>query len=189
MGFESEIEEWDYILNSKLAEYIPAVHRFWDNITSMVIHGTGVYPVQGDDVPPGLMYRMTNTPARSPIKGVQVFPFVPVPYLHFTNVPGGASRMVSKVCAGGRFMIDGFVIVEKSKAFAIAVVRLYQQISSERNLPATYHQGQFLAFIPEEVYSGARDAGRWIYFKLEEMQQLCSGNVPFTVKQKLIKCI
>lgn len=171
MGFESEIEEWDYILNSKLAEYIPAVHRFWDNITSMVIHGTGVYPVQGDDVPPGLMYRMTNTPARSPIKGVQVFPFVPVPYLHFTNVPGGASRMVSKVCAGGRFVIDGFVIVEKS------------------NLPSTYHQGQFLAFIPEEVYSGARDAGRWIYFKLEEMQQLCSGNVPFTVKQKLIKCI
>lgn len=162
---------WEYILNSKLVKYVPHVRKFWENIQNVEITGTGVYPVTGDDVPPGLMYRVTNTPVRSPIKHVQVFPFVPVVYLQLANVSGGASRMVSKVCADDRFKIEEFVIVEKS------------------NLPSTYHQGQFVAFVPEDILSGARDAGKWVYMTTDEMRSVCQGNVPFSVRGKLIKYI
>ena len=162
---------WEYVLNSKLAQYIPCVRRFWECVEGIDISGTGVYPVRGEDVPPGLMYRVTNTPVRSPIKNVQVFPFVPVVYLQITNVAGGAHRMVSRVCAGNRFKIDEFTVIEKS------------------NLPSTYNQGQFVAFVPTKIIEGVKQLGKWVYLTADEMIALCKDNVPDRVKAKLIKYI
>lgn len=162
---------WEYVLNSKLAQYMPAVRKFWENVTEIEISGTGVYPVTGDDVPPGLMYRVTNTPVRSPIKHIQVFPFVPVVYLQITNVAGGANRMVSRVCADNRFTIDEFTIIEKS------------------NLPSTYHQGQFVAFVPTDVLNGVKGLGKWVYLTAPEMLALMQDKVTRSIKQKLIKYI
>ena len=99
---------WEYTLNAKLAQYIEHVRKFWEDIENIEVMCTGVFPVQGENIPPGLMYRVTNTPVRSPIKHVQVFPFVPVTYLNLTNVAGGANRMVSRVCADGKFKIEEF---------------------------------------------------------------------------------
>ena len=162
---------WEYTLNAKLAQYIPVVRDFWNNIEDIEIVGTGVYPIKGDNNPPGLMYRVTNTPVRSPIKHVQVFPFVPVTYLNLTNIAGGANRMVSRVCADNRFKIDEFTIIEKS------------------NLPSTYHQGQFIAFVPTQVLNSVKDLGKWVYLTAPEMIALMQDKVLQSIKYKVIKYI
>ena len=163
---------WEYVLATKLQPYIPYVREWWERVESIDINGTGVYPIisEDNDMPHGLMYRVTNTPVRSPIKNVQVFPFVPVSYLQITNVAGGANRMVSRVCAN-EFMIEEFVIIEKS------------------NLPSTYHQGQFIAFVPKDILNGAKSLGKWVYLTAPEMCALVQGKVTTSIKNKLIKYI
>lgn len=160
---------WEYTLATKLHPYIEPARKFWATVESIFVSGTGVYPITGDDVPPGMMYRMTNTPVRSPIKHVQIFPFVPVSYLNITGVAGGVNRMVSRVCADGQFTIDEFTIIEKS------------------NLPSTYHQGQFIAFVPTEVLNGARTLGKWIYCTVPEMMSIAQGVIPKTLEAKMLK--
>lgn len=160
---------WEFVLNSKLAPYIERVREFWKHIDDVQVTGTGVYSIP--DGPPGLMYRVTNTPVRSPIKHVQVFPFVPVAYLQLTNVPGGANRMVCRVCYDNKFTIDEFTIIEKS------------------NLPSTYHQGQFVAFVPTDILNGVKHLGKWVYMTTPEMLALLKDKIPESVKQKLIKYV
>lgn len=160
---------WEYTLATKLNDYIDPARRFWKTVDELVITGTGVYPIVGDDVPPGMMYRMTNTPVRSPIKHVQVFPFVPVSYLNIAGVAGGVNRMVSRVCADDKFTIEEFTIVEKS------------------NLPSTYHQGQFVAFVPTEILKGARTLGKWVYCTVPEMMSIAQGIIPKTLEAKMLK--
>lgn len=160
---------WEYTLATKLHPYIEPARRFWETVEDIFVSGTGVYPITGDDVPPGMMYRVTNTPVRSPIKHVQIFPFVPVSYLNITGVAGGVNRMVSRVCADGQFTIEEFTIIEKS------------------NLPSTYHQGQFIAFVPTEVLNGAKTLGKWIYCTIPEMMSIAQGIIPKTLEAKMLK--
>lgn len=160
---------WEYTLALKLHPYLEPARRFWSKVDEMFISGTGVYPIVGDDVPPGMMYRMTNTPVRSPIKHVQVFPFVPVSYLNITGVAGGANRMVSRVCMDNRFKLEEFTIIEKS------------------NLPSTYHQGQFIAFVPTEILNGAQTLGKWIYCTIPEMMSIAQGTIPKSLEAKMLK--
>lgn len=160
---------WEYTLNAKLTEYIPIVRDFWKNIADYNIRGTGVFDVP--NAPQGLMYRVTSTPVRSPIKNVQVFPFLPTRFLNLVNVTGGVNRMISRVCADNKFVIDEFTIVEKS------------------NLPSTYHQGQFIAFIPTDILNSTYELGKWIYFTLPELLALAKGNIVQSVKLKLKRYI
>ena len=162
---------WEYVLNTKLAPYIPFVREFWAKLDEIEIYNTGTFPVTGRDVPRGLMYRVTNTPVRSPIKHVQVFPFVPVTHLNISNVTGGVHHMVGEVCLDNKFTIDEFTIVEKS------------------NLPSTWHQGQIVAFVPTRVLEGTRVLGRWVYLTTPEMIGLMQDKVVKSVKQKVIKYI
>lgn len=130
---------WEYTLVRKLQPYVPAVRRWWSEYENMKIVSTGVCAIKYDDieVPPGLVMRMTNTPARSPIKNVQAFPFVPSSYLQITGVPGGASRMIERVCYNG-LKLEEFTIIEK------------------HNLPSSYQKGQLLVTIVELL----RDRGQ-----------------------------
>lgn len=162
---------WEYVMITKLTPYIEHVRKFWETIEDINIVGTGVFPIVGDNVPLGLMYRVTNTPVRSPIKGVQVFPFVPTSYLQIVGVAGGSARMVSRVCANNKFKLEEFIIIEK------------------HNLPSTYHQGQFVAFVPEDIFTSAKQFGKWTYLTVDEMVALCKGIVLNKVKNKLIKHI
>lgn len=157
---------WEYVLNSKLNHFIPAVRAFWEHVGDIDVSGTGVFPVEG--APSGLMYRVTNTPVRSPIKNVQVFPFVPVSYLNLVNVAGGTNKMVSRVCASRNFKIDEFTIIEKS------------------NLPSTYHSGQFVAFIPTDIFEQSKRLGKWVYLTVDEMVALMQDKVPLAVRQKIV---
>lgn len=161
---------WEYVLATKLTPYLDCVRRWWDDVENLDVSGTGVYPITLDGAPPGLMYRVTNTPVRSPIKHVQCFPFVPTSYLQITNVAGGANRMVSRVCAQD-FTLEEFTIIEKS------------------NLPSTYHQGQFVAFVPTEIMEGVKSLGKWVYLTALEMRAIAQGEITSSIKSKMLKNI
>lgn len=158
---------WEYVLVRTLKPYIPAVQRWWKEYKYMKIKGTGVQPIQYDTVecPNGLSMRMTSTPVRSPIKGVQAFPFVPTAYLNITGVPGGVIKMVERVCQKG-LEIDGFVVLEK------------------HNLPSTYNKGQFVAFVPRDVLDSTEDLGKYVYLTTAELIQLAQGICPRSIVGK-----
>lgn len=163
---------WEYTLGTKLLPYIPAVREFWNNIENIRVFTTGVFEIQGPDVPNGLMYRVTNTPVRSPIKHIQVFPFVPTAYLNLSNIAGGAVRMVARVCRDNKFKIEEFTIVEKS------------------NLPSVYHQGQFVAFVPTKLLESAKELGKWVYLTVQEMYQLMQlTDIPKPILNKIKKYV
>lgn len=158
---------WEYVLVTKLQPYIPAVREWWAHYDEINVRSTGVFPIQlkENTPPPGLQVRMTITPVRSPIKHVQVFPFVMASYLQITGVPGGVNKMITRVCSKG-LEIEEFAIVEK------------------HNLPSTYQAGQWLGFIPKSILNGTEQLGKYIYFTLPELCQLAIGNVPGSVKYK-----
>lgn len=160
---------WEYTLFARLDAYIPAVRRFWSGLEDMKVQGEGTYFLRDEGSPDGLMYRVARSPARSPIKGVQVFPFVPVQYLGLTGIPGGVSKMVSRVCAGNALRIGEFTIVEKA------------------NLPSTYRSGQLLAFVPTDRLEQTLSEGQWVYLSKEVMLQLAQGKVPASIRQKAVE--
>lgn len=161
---------YEYILVTKLQPYLKAVRAWWKNYENMHFDSTGVLPIELDGIecPPGLFMRMTNTPVRSPIKNVQAFPFVPTAYLQLTGIPGGVSKMVTRVCNKNEFIkLEEFIIIEK------------------HNLPSTYHKGQFIAFIPEDVYNNSRELGKYVYLTRTELQLMSAGVLP---KAVMCKC-
>ena len=79
--------------------------------------------------------------------------------------------MVSRVCADNAFTIEEFTIIEKN------------------NLPSTYHQGQFVAFVPTDRLNSVKELGKWVYLTAPEMIALMQGVVTNAIKQKLIRYI
>lgn len=155
---------WQYLLRSRLEPYIPRVRQWWADIENFIVDGTGIFNVP--DGPPGLQARFTRTAVRSPIKGVQAFPFVPAAYLQLTGIQGGSTKMVARVCANNLFTIDEFTIICKS------------------NLPSTFQQGQFLAFVPTDVLEDTTLLGQWFYLNAHEIAEMVQGRVPDSVIQK-----
>lgn len=159
---------WEYTLATKLMEYIPSVQKWWDTYDEQDISRTGVFDLvlaDGTAVPPGLFIRTTNTAARSPIKNIQVFPFVPTSYLQLSAVPGGVNRMVERICSRG-LTLKGFKCIEK------------------HNLPSTYHKGQFIALIPEKFIEGKNTLGKYVYLTAGELSAIASGVLPPSVQLK-----
>lgn len=157
---------WPYILTQRLSPYIPKVREWWTNVESYAVNDTGIYELY-DENAPGLMIRFTRTAKRSPVKGIQAFPFVCTGYLQLSGVQGGANKMIERVCMKG-LTIDEFTIVEK------------------HNLPSTFQQGQFVAFIPTNLLKDATKLGIWLYLTPSEMKALASNVVVDTVKQKVL---
>ena len=162
---------WEYVMVTKLTPYLPAIREWWKNYDKLNVAGTGVFDFELSDdsnteIPPGLMIRTTSTPVRSPIKNVQIFPFVPTGYLQISSVPGGVVKMIERVCKKG-FEIEEFVIIEK------------------HNLPSTYHSGQFVAVIPKDVYEGAKSLGKYVYMTVAELCSMAKGVLPQSV---ICKC-
>lgn len=155
---------WDYVLESRLRLYIPAVRDWWDNVHTFSMVDTGVAEIACDT--PGLYVRFTRTAIRSPIKGVQAFPFVPTGRLQLSGVQGGSTKMVERVCLGDRLKIDEFTIICKS------------------NLPSTFGATQFVAFVPTEILEDTYLLGRWIYFTIEECSLIARGETSDAIKLK-----
>lgn len=158
---------WEYTLATRLKPYIPSVRYFWDHYAELDIKSTGVTPLKYPELntPDGLMLRMTSTPVRSPIKNVQAFPFVPIPFLNLARLAGGTYKMVEFLCDKG-FEIDEFKLIEK------------------HGLPVMYHRAAFVAFIPKQVIAGLDDLGKYVYLTRQELCQLSIGGLPQTVVAK-----
>lgn len=158
---------WDYVLVERLKPYIPFVRKWWDKVHEFSVHDVGIYEVNTDGKAPGLKVRFTRTAVRSPIKGIQAFPFIPTIYLQISGVQGGANKMIERVCGKG-LQIDEFTIIEK------------------HNLPSTLQQGQFVVFIPTDILQGTKRLGHWLYFTKEEIDLLARGEINKAIKQKAL---
>jgi hypothetical protein len=141
---------WEYVLLDSLKKYIPKVREWWNDYETMDIQETGV--VELDSSLPGLMARFTRAASRSPVKGIQAFPFIPTAFLQLRNIQGGANKMVERIASRG-LSIDEFLIVCKS------------------NCPSTYYGGQIICFIPKRIFE-EREFGKWIYFTRSQLQEI-----------------
>jgi hypothetical protein len=155
---------FEYLLYTRLQPYIEKVRDWWANMPDLNLHGTGVFGIP--DSPPGLMYRFTKSARKSPIRGIQAFPLVPTAYLQISRIAGGTVKMIERVCQDYKFHIEEFIIVEKS------------------NLPSTYNSGQFVAFIPEDVFADAKSLGQWMYLTSTEIMYLAAGHITKEIQDK-----
>ena len=135
---------WEYVMVTKLTPYLPAIREWWKNYDKLNVAGTGVFDFELSDdsnteIPPGLMIRTTSTPVRSPIKNVQIFPFIPTGYLQISSVPGGVVKMIERVCKKG-FEIEEFVIIEKHNLPMLPTRQILMQfvfLRSFKHIPST----------------------------------------------------
>lgn len=146
---------WAYILQTRLYPYIPAVRAWWSNLDEVDPQGTGIAEIDSD--PPGLYSRFTRTAVRSPIRGVQAFPFVLSATLQISGIQGGAKKMITRVCADNRFVLDEFTVIAKS------------------NLPSVFSAAQFLAFVPTVILQETAHLGVWLYLTRDEIATLAKG--------------
>ena len=156
---------WEFILKQRLERYVEPVRQWWGQIADLNVESTGIFPVT--DNPPGLMYRVTKCASRSPVKNVQVFPFVPSAYLQISGVAGGSVKMIERVCSKG-LIIDEFTI-------------------EKHNLPSTYNQGQIICFIPTDILQNSKQMGRYIYLTIAELEALGQGIITKSVMTKVEK--
>jgi hypothetical protein len=162
---------WDHVLRQRLEPYIPYARRWWQEIDELAPYDTGVYQIDYDieEQPPGLFFRFTRTPIRSPIKGIQAFPFVVAAYLQITGVPGGSTKLIQRKLMSREYKIDEFTCIDV------------------HNLPSTFNQGQLVAFVPTDVYIDTQTIGKWIYLTDVEISGLIQGRVLNSVQVKAIK--
>jgi hypothetical protein len=112
------------------------------------------------------MYRFTKSARKSPIPGVQAFPLIPTAYLQISGISGGSVKMIERVCQDYKFRVDEFVIIAKS------------------NLPSTYNCGQFVAFIPEDIFVDVKSMGQWMYLTATELMYLAAGHITKEIQDK-----
>jgi hypothetical protein len=160
---------WPYVLRQRLEPYMPYVRRWWGEIENVSPLDTGVYPIEySAEQPPGLFYRFTRTPVRSPIRGIQAFPFVIAGALQITGVSGGSTKLIQWMLCDDKFTMDEYSFIEL------------------HNLPSIFNQGQAIAIIPTDVYIDAHNVGKWIYFTNDEISSLIRGEVIASVHKKAV---
>jgi hypothetical protein len=157
---------WEYILLSRLTPYLEPARRWWANVEDISVTNTGIYTLEG---PPGFMMRFTRSPVKSPIKGIQAFPFVTTGYLQLSSIQGGALKMIERICLDRKCKLEEFTLIEK------------------HNLPSLFSNGQFIAFVPSDILEGTNQLGSWLYLTPDEMSQILKApDIPNTVKNKLL---
>lgn len=146
---------WEYVLESRVRPYIETVREWWANVHEFTMVDTGIAEIPCEHH--GLYVRFTRTAVRSPIKGIQAFPFIPTSRLQITGVQGGSTKMVERVCLDNRFQIDEFTLVCKI------------------NLPSVFNMAQFIAIVPTDILNETKQLGIWLYFTKEECALLAQG--------------
>lgn len=160
----SQISDMDYILISRLMPYLDEMRKFWANVKNINVLISGEHKVEGVQ---DMYYRVTSTPTRSPIKNVQVFPYIPTAVLGMAN---GYQQILAKLCCDKSFRFEEFTILVKS------------------GIPTMCQRGQWLTFIPTDILNQDQDRGTWVYLTKEEMKNLCiTDGVYNSVKQKVIR--
>lgn len=152
----------EYLLSARLLPYLVDMREFWKDVDSISTVISGEHSYKKD-----ILYRVTNTPTRSPIKNIQVFPFISTASLGMTS---GYQQMLSKICGSGKFRIEEFTIIVKS------------------GIPTMFQRGQWLSFVPTDLLEKAQDIGTWVFLTKDEMRNLCiTDGVYASIKQKIIR--
>jgi hypothetical protein len=160
---------WPFVLKERLISYIPYARRWWHELDNISPFETGIFAIEYDDTqPPGLYYRFTRTAIRSPIRGIQAFPFVVAGYLQLSGIRGGSTKLIQRLLVNNDFTIDEFTCIEL------------------HNLPSTFNQGQLIAFVPTDTFNDVQSLGKWIYLTNEEISALIQRKVVDTVYNKAI---
>jgi hypothetical protein len=160
---------WPYILKQRLEPYMPYIRRWWGELEDISPLDTGVFQIEySTDQPPGLFYRFTRTSVRSPIRGVQAFPFIVAACLQITGVKGGSTKLIQWLLGSDNFTIDEYSVIEL------------------HNLPSIFNQGQAIALIPTDIYVDAHNVGKWIYFTNDQISSLIRGIVSEDIQRKAI---
>ena len=162
-----DTDAWERVLVDRLKHLVPVAERFWANVSSLEVNRTGSFPLQGEESSK-MMVRITRAASKSPIKGIQAFPFLPADELRISLVPGGYKRMIKKVL-GEEMELDGMKILE---------------IENCRN---TYTRGTVIAFIPPERLKARWE--RWMYVSLDDAWALSRGEVPDAIQHKAEKWV
>jgi len=158
---------WDYVLEQRLRPYVPYIREWWADVHNFSMVDTGIVEIYCEDAP-GLYARFTRTAIRSPIRGIQAFPFVPTGRLQITGVQGGSTKMIERVCLDNRMKIDEFTVICKS------------------NLPSTFCAGQFVAFVPTEYLEEKTRLGCWLYFTQDELSMIARGETNEAIRNKAL---
>lgn len=158
---------WPVLVKERLQPYIPYVRDWWAKVDDLDPFDTGVYPIEHEDAP-GLFYRFTRTAVRSPIRGIQAFPFVVSAYLQITGVRGGSTKLIQRICMDRQLTLEEFTLVEL------------------HNLPSTFNQGQLIAFVPSETLERTHECGKWLYMTPDEISGLIQGVIYPSLKNKAI---
>jgi len=153
----------EYLLTTRLLPYLTDMREFWKKVDTINTVITGEHKYKGE-----ISYRVTNSPGRSPIKNVQVFPFIATADLGIAL--SGYQQIIARVCRENKFRIEEFVIVVKS------------------GIPTMCQRGQWISFVPIDVLEKAQDVGSWVFLTKEEMRNLCiTDGVYASIKQKVIR--
>jgi len=155
---------WDYLIIDRMKPYIPYVRKWWNEARDYSFLSTGSIELYSEEIN-GLYVRHTRTAVRSPIKGIQCFPYVPTGRLQISGVQGGSVKMIERVCMGNRIKIDEFTLVCKS------------------NLPSTVNASQFIAIIPTAILE-FNTLGIWLYLTQEEIGLLALGHITQAMRNK-----
>lgn len=160
-------DAWERVLVDRLQHLVPVAERFWANVANIDVNRTGSFPLPGEE-DSKMMVRITRAASKSPIKGIQAFPFLPADELRVSLVPGGYKRMIKKVL-GEEMELDGMKILE---------------VENCRN---TYTRGTVIAFIPPERLETRWE--RWMYLTRDDAWALARGAVPKGIQIKANKWV
>ena len=156
---------WEHVLIQRIMPYIPTIREWWNNVENFTMLDTGIVELECPIA--GLYVRFTRTAIRSPIRGVQAFPFIPTGRLQITGVQGGSTKMVERLCLNGRMKIEEFTIICKN------------------NLPSTFNASQLIAIVPTHIIENVKEnLGMWLYFKPSELLLLARGETNDAIRCK-----
>jgi hypothetical protein len=152
------------LIRAKLVPYLEAAHEWWDKYENVVYKDTGFFQLEG---PPGWAVKVCRFPRHSPVSGIQVFPYVPVPRLQLDKMSGGVRQMIDRLIGHAGIEVDGMMVLCRA------------------NVTSTCQSAQFLAFVPKVILEAA-PAGRWIYFTPKAVRELAMGMVPERARLRAI---
>jgi hypothetical protein len=158
---------YEYVFQNKMEPYIAWAKEWWKTWQEKTYFETGTYP-PGDGAPRGLFIRFSRTLAHSPVRGVQAFPYVSVPYLNLHHVPGGIRRFVDELCHSG-FTLHGMVLIER------------------RYLHGTERNGQFICIVPQELFTeldGRMVKGRYVWLSGDDILTIASGVIDGRIQRR-----
>jgi len=143
---------YEMLFRDKMKQYIEVAREWYKG--SYSFRETGVFDLQLDAAP-GLTVKFSKAEGQSPIKGIQMFLFVPVTYLQLPPCPGGIRYTV-------RYIVKDAYDWDEFTLFAKA------------GLINTNPQSLNVCIVRTDDLN-KRALGRWFYFNENMLRELAAG--------------